>query len=664
MKKKTVQMPGFQTRALVELETVKQDERTLEIVWTTGARGLRNTWDGKYYEELSLDPKHVDLTRLNAGASILDTHNSWSGLKTVLGVVQRAWIVNDTEARALIKLSDREEVRGTTDDILKGLIRNVSVGYSIQKLVEVGREGDIPVLRAEAWTPFELSFVPIPFDSGASSRSNDSSVTSKCTVITTKGIKNMGVKGKKEGETRAEGSETQETETPVVPSPVDNSAEIRAAAQRAVEEDRVRAREITDIVVRSGLDRSFADRLVTEGKDIHQTRELVLNALADKSKETGTRSVVTPGQLDERDTMWRAMEESLLTRAAPQFNQPTELSQRYRAATLLDMAKDALHAAGVETRGLSKNEIASRALIPGATRGLHTTSDFPLLLGNTVKKVLRDNFAIAPSDYQWMTQTITVNDYRAISRFGLSTGPALLEVKEHGEYKRGTFQETAESMQLKKFGRIVGITREVVINDDLNAISSVPRLWGFAAQQLITRLVWEQITSNPVMSDGLPLFHALHGNLMTGGAGPGELNIANLEVAVGLIEAQKGFAAEGENDENNYLGLQARYLLVGPALKYAAIRLTTSVDPIVNSAVNPFAGLIVKSDPRITGNQWFVCADPAATDAIGILQMAGEPGPQLDERVGFDVDGIEYKVRLDTGAKALDYRWIVKNPGI
>lgn len=652
MKRKIVQLPAHQTRALVELQSVNRERRTIEVVWTTGERGLRKDKVGHYYEELSLDPQHLDLKRLNAGASVLDNHDKTTGLKTVIGSVERAWIVSPTEARAEIRLSSDPAKQGTVNDILDGIIRNVSVGYSVRKLKEVGFEGDIPVLRAISWSPFELSFVPVGFDSRCQTRGDEENITD-CTVLTNTRNNEMTPE---EIEAKRQKDEADAAEATRV-AEQKRAREAEETSTRAIEAERTRAAEITELVTRSALSPDVSARLIKEGKSVDETRKFVLDEIHKRDAGRGG-SGITMGSMNEHDTMFRAMEETLLVRAAPEFNKPTELSNKFRGSTLLDMAKESLRVRGIDHWGRSRNEIAGLALQGNLTRGLHTTSDFPLILGNTVRKILADNFAIQQSDYQWFTRPVTVTDYKAITRFGLSSGPGLLEVKEGAEYKRGTLTENGQDMKISKFGRIFGVTRELIVNDDIGAFNDVPRMWGQAAQNLVAKLAWNAILTNPVMADNLPLFHASHGNLMTGSA----LDIANIELAVTMLEAQTRFTAPGEDAE--YIGQQARYLVVGPALKYAAIRLTTSVDPIVNSAVNPFSNLIVKSDPRITGNQWFITADPATTDAVGLLQMAGEIGPQTEERNGFDVDGIEYKVRLDTGAKALDHRWIVKNPGV
>ncbi|RYE80715.1 MAG: peptidase S14, partial [Oxalobacteraceae bacterium] len=90
----------LQTRA-VPVATVDADARTFETVWTTGARVRRyDWWTGTYYlEELSLDPAHVRLDRMNGGAPLLNSHQQWD-LSSVLGVTEKAWM-EATEGRSV-----------------------------------------------------------------------------------------------------------------------------------------------------------------------------------------------------------------------------------------------------------------------------------------------------------------------------------------------------------------------------------------------------------------------------------------------------------------------------------------------------------------------------------------------------------------------------------
>jgi hypothetical protein len=105
-----------QTRTDVRLmpESVDAERRTVDVVWSTGAAvRRRDSWTGKRYDEvLSLEEAHVDLSRLNGGAPLLNTHGAWD-LRDVIGVVERAWIAREGEAlagRATVRFSDRADV--------------------------------------------------------------------------------------------------------------------------------------------------------------------------------------------------------------------------------------------------------------------------------------------------------------------------------------------------------------------------------------------------------------------------------------------------------------------------------------------------------------------------------------------------------------------------
>ena len=75
----------LQTRSDVRLQpdTIDAEARSVEVVWSTGAMVRRtDLWTGKRYDEvLSLDPRHVDLSRLNSGAPLLNAHGAYTLLR-------------------------------------------------------------------------------------------------------------------------------------------------------------------------------------------------------------------------------------------------------------------------------------------------------------------------------------------------------------------------------------------------------------------------------------------------------------------------------------------------------------------------------------------------------------------------------------------------------
>jgi hypothetical protein len=160
-----------QTRAAqIAPATANEEQRTIEVVWSTGAAVRRADWmTGKVYvEELSMEPGHVRLGRLNSGAPLLNTHDRFD-LRGIIGVVERAWLA-DGEGRALVRFSRRPEVDPVWRDVLDGVIRNVSIGYRVYRYEEFPGEKP-PRLLATDWEPEEVSLVPVGADAGAGVRS-------------------------------------------------------------------------------------------------------------------------------------------------------------------------------------------------------------------------------------------------------------------------------------------------------------------------------------------------------------------------------------------------------------------------------------------------------------------------------------------------------------
>src|SRR5262245_5920760 len=88
----TRQIAPLSFRAALEASTIDEEKRSVDVVWTTGARVLRDSpFSDPFYEELSLDPAHVNLGRLNGGAPLLAAHRA-EDLSGVIGVVESARI--------------------------------------------------------------------------------------------------------------------------------------------------------------------------------------------------------------------------------------------------------------------------------------------------------------------------------------------------------------------------------------------------------------------------------------------------------------------------------------------------------------------------------------------------------------------------------------------
>jgi hypothetical protein len=180
----TVDMPALCVRASVG--TVNKEARTVDLIFSTGAAVDRmDPWTGKRYREvLSMDPAHVRLDRLNAGAPLLDAHSAYS-IASVIGAVQPGSArLEKGQGLATVRFSKRDAVEPIWNDVVDEIIRSVSTGYKVYKFQEdTPRDGGIPTRTAIDWEPFEVSMVPMPADVGARVRSGDKTHTNPCVII-------------------------------------------------------------------------------------------------------------------------------------------------------------------------------------------------------------------------------------------------------------------------------------------------------------------------------------------------------------------------------------------------------------------------------------------------------------------------------------------------
>lgn len=146
------------------------DARTIAVTFTTGAAVARSSFvDGDYSEVLLTGSGNVRLERLNAGAPLLDSHDS-GGLANVLGaVVPGSARMAAGQGVATVRLSDAARAADSVADIRDGVIRNVSVGYLIHAATRTEADG-VVTLTVTDWEPVEISAVAVPADAGAQFR--------------------------------------------------------------------------------------------------------------------------------------------------------------------------------------------------------------------------------------------------------------------------------------------------------------------------------------------------------------------------------------------------------------------------------------------------------------------------------------------------------------
>ena len=241
--------------------------------------------------------------------------------------------------------------------------------------------------------------------------------------------------------------------------------------------------------------------------------------------------------------------------------------------------------------------------------GMHSTSDFPAILGNTVNRVLRAAYQQEQRTFTAWCRQSTLPDFREAARVQLSESPKFSQIKEGGEYKMLAFGDSAEKISLSKFGGIVPVTWETLINDDLDAFSRIPMALAAEAAATESDIVYGILSANPKMSDNKALFHVDHGNLAAAGAG---IDVTTLTAGRAAIRKQTGL-------KGRKLNLAPEVLLVGPDLegdanKYTSSQFVAAKSVDTNPAFNTSLEVVVEQ--RIEGNPWFLTCRPGRIDTI------------------------------------------------
>lgn len=672
-------MPSVTREATLVPSTFNEADNTVEVVWTTGSRVRR--WDywteTAYEEELAVTPEAVDMSRFDAGTvQVLDGHRVYGGVSSIIGIAIRGSIENG-EGRATLRLSTRAEMAGIVADIKAGIIRSISFGYNVTKY-EITRAIDrtdgvnMPLYRAVSWQPYEISFVTVPADADASTRSQPANGV-HC-EFTTRAPALSSVPTSQEdpmttpqsGASNAAPSENNRSGAPAAPAPAAAVPANRPAgddaATRAATDAAARAAEITEMCTRHGVSQ-LAAGLIRGGNSVDQARQAVLEELARSDAAAGGHNntrVQTLG--DEFQTRMSGIEEAMMHRVYAGAKL-TDNGRQFRGMSLLEIGRDFLESRGVQTRGMDRLRLATDIL--HYRSGMHGTSDFAAIFANVANKRMRGAYEENQGTYtQWARRAPNAPDFKNINIVQLSGAPELLRTNEHGEFQYGTMKDGAMSYALVTYGRMISLTRQAIINDDLRAFERLVSAFGASSSRLENRLVYSQLTGNPTMGDGKALFHADHENLATGAGS--SLQLSSLKSARTAMRKQKGL--QGEE-----LNLAPNFLIVPASLEQDAYQLTSSnYVPAKQGDVNEFrAGGRTAVEPIIepildaaSEAAWYLASNNSQVDTVEYCYLDGAEGPVIESQAGFEIDGVTWKCRLDFAAAAIDFRGLQKGAGV
>lgn len=382
--------------------------------------------------------------------------------------------------------------------------------------------------------------------------------------------------------------------------------------------------------------------------------------------------------IDQDEKTYKAFSDAVEFRMG--LSKEPEKGNPYSGLSLSEMARHFARAVGfTNVEMASSYDIVAAVMDPslrlnigrGDIRMQHATGDFPGILANVIDKAIRVRYETATETWRSVARVGSVNDFRQAQRPAMSAFSDLKKVPEGGEYKHGSMSDVVEYLQADKFGRMFSITREALLADDLQAFNDTAMAMADAANAIVGDMVWAVYTSNPTLNqDGTAVFDPAHANQGTAGA----------PSVTTLSEARKLMRVQKDPSGTRTLNLGPALLILPPIYETEGLSLITAqnLDYEIQStdeglaqrnAANQFGTLTPVVENRLggtTGNdtKWFVQANPQTpVPFIEVAFVRGQETPTIATREGWNVDGIEYKVRQEFGVAPLAYQPVVENAG-
>ncbi len=641
--------PIMCARARLTPTTINAADRTVEVVWSTGTRAQNYVPGvGKILEELDMGASAIRMDRLRSGtAPVLDHHRNASSRDTIGRVVTAS--ADGKRGVATLQFSMAADVTPLWERVADGTIRTVSVGYIVHRyqLIEDAKVGTVH--RAVDWEPYEISIAPVPVDLGAVVRSDAAASAPAFIAEDPAEDTSTAAPAATMEQTMTDPVTPAAPETVAAPPNIDVAA-VRAEAQR-MERERIAGVDGVLTAARGLItpetETAIRGQAISGGLTVDAARALAYDAMIAQQRLTTTTPVQTVrmgASGDDPIAIRSAMADAIVKRIKPGFK-ACERAAEYAGVGLRDMARDLLAARG-ETN-IPRNPVLL------AERAFHSSSDFPLLLADSMNKAMLADYELAMPTYRMFMGRRSFNDFKSHKFLRVGDFPALATMAEGGEITVGTISEGRETVTLATYGKGVRVTRQMLVNDDLGAFADFSNMIGRRVLDFENATAFSVLTTasgaGPNLADGSAVFTTGRANRASSA---GAIDITTL--ATGRENIMEKTSPDGLK-----LNLRPRYLLCGPQYLTIAEQYTSAnYVAAAQTNINPFAGRLEPiADANITATNWYLFADPAAAPVYVYGFLNGAEGPQVRTTNPPGTDGaVQIDVWLDFACGPIDFR--------
>ncbi|NSZ17557.1 prohead protease/major capsid protein fusion protein [Agrobacterium vitis] len=519
---------------------------------------------------------------------LLDAHAQGS-IRSVIGIAKNIRVENG-EVVADLRFSLADDVQPIVQRVKDGTVSRFSVGYR-PLTIEDSRSGSNRIRTLTEWMLTEVSLVPLGADPNARRRA--ANMPEEITL-----------------------------------APDVEQQQIRSLAELA------------------GLSRGWAEDQIDAGATLETARAEALAQMQGRSQQTRVRVVAAndaPEQIVRRQT------DALAFRAAG--GELPEDARQFVEMSFRDIAISSLERAGVSVRGLTTDEILTRA-------ASMTTSDFPLIVSNVANKIALERFNAAASALTPLVRKRTLPNFKTSTAIRAGELGELKPLAEDGEIQHTARTENGETLSLATFAAGLNVSRKLLIDDDANLLGDMTAALADAAANTVSNKLAGLLIDTHKLSDNKDVFHVSRGNLATGDSGVLDLRVSALADARKSMRVVKGL------DGKTIVGAAPKYLVVGPEMETYAEMVLAEIYASDIANGNPFAQkFTLLVEPRISDKRWFLFADPSRLPVLQMAYLSSAQGVQIQRTEAWDTLGMRFRAFLDFGCGWSDWRGAYKNPG-
>lgn len=291
-----------------------------------------------------------------------------------------------------------------------------------------------------------------------------------------------------------------------------------------------------------------------------------------------------------------------------------------------------------------------------------STINLPNVFSNVANKFIREGWMSVDQTALRIAAIRSVSDFKAITTVSLTGGMQFLPIGPDGELKHGELGEQTYSNQVAPAGIMFAITFVDIRNDDIGALTAVPRRIGRGGMLYLNHIFWTEFLNNSAF------FVAGNNNVNTGVA----------DMTIGGLSATETIFMDQVDYDGKPLATEPRILLVPTPLKASATAFMSD-QPLITGAsatipaANVFSGRFrVESSPYMSNSSytgysataWYLLADPSDVPVIEIAALDGQVQPTVETAdAAFNVLGTQMRGHSHVGVNLQEPKGGVRADG-